>query len=377
MQAPHSPAFEQMCSLASLLGAFERAARAKRRKAAAAAFEHQLADRLLELRAELLEGRYRPQRYARFEIREPKRRVISAAPFRDRVVHHALCSVIEPRFERLFIPDSYANRVGRGTHRALARMRELASRYRYVLRADIRQHFASIDHAILLDGLRTQIPEPDLLRLVADIVASGEEELRDEYRMGWFDGDDLLAACRPRGLPIGNLTSQFWSNCYLHPFDLFVKRELGCAGYLRYVDDFALFADSKAALQAWQPCIEQRLARLRLAVHAHSFQVAPTAHGTPWLGFVVYPDHVAVKARKVREATRRLGARYDAWRAGEISFGEFDASVQGWINHVRFADSWGLRTHMLSRFELAPGCRPHGAAAGRKREPGAAARRPQ
>ena len=366
-----------MCSLASLLAAFERAARAKRSKPATAAFEHQLADRLLELRAELLDGRYRPGPYTRFEICEPTRRLISAAPFRDRVVHHARCSVIEPRFERLFITDSYANRIGRGTHRALTRMCELAARHRYVLRADIRQHFASIDHYILLDGLRTQISEPDLQRLVEDIVASGADELRDEYEPVWFEGDDLLAACRPRGLPIGNLSSQFWSNCYPHPFDLFVKRELGCAGYLRYVDDFALFHDSKAVLQAWQPLIVQRLARLRLVVHAHSFQVAPTACGTPWLGFVVYPDHIKVKARKVREASRRLGERYDAWRTGAISFGEFDASVQGWINHVRYADSWGLRTHMLSGFELAPGCRPQAAAAGSQKNFGVASRRRQ
>ena len=88
------------------------------------------------------------------------------------------------------------------------------------------------------------MPEPDVMRLVETIVDSGRGVLDDEYRYVRFPGDDLLAICRPRGLPIGNLTSQFWSNCYLHPVDEFVKRELGCRAYLRYVDDLALFADS-------------------------------------------------------------------------------------------------------------------------------------
>ena len=173
----------------------------------------------------------------------------------------------------------------------------------------------------------------------------------------FFPGDDLLAACRPRGLPIVNLTSQFWSNCYMHPFDQFVTRELGCRAYLRYVDDFALFADSKRTLWMWKRAIVDRLARLRLIIHGSAAQVTPVSHGIPWLGFVVYPTRRRVKARKVCSTTRRLRTLLDDYRAGRITFGELDASVQGWINHVRYADSWGLRTHMFrqSGFDLSPG----------------------
>ena len=167
-------------------------------------------------------------------------------------------------------------------------------------------------------------------------------------------GDDLLALCRPRGLPIGNLTSQFWSNVYLDPLDKFVLRGLGCSDYLRYVDDFALFGSDRAQLLAWRDEILHFLAhRLRLQVHEHAAHVQPTAAGVPWLGFVVYPGHRRVKARKVVNTTRRLQSRFDEWRAGDISFAEFDASVQGWINHVRYANSWGLRQHVLRRFDLA------------------------
>lgn len=356
ISSSHSPAFAALCAWPHLLQAFQRAASGKRRRPAVAGFEFQIADRLLCLRDELLGGEYAPGPYTHFFIHEPKRRKISAATFRDRVVHHALCAIIEPRFERVFIPDSYANRIGKGSHRAIDRLQQFARRQRYVLRADLRQHFASIDHAHLLASLRTQIPESDIMRLIERILDSGREVLRDQYDMVWFPGDDLLAACRPRGLPIGNLTSQFWSNCYLHPFDLFVKRELGCRDYLRYVDDFALFSNSKRELWAWKRALVERLAQLRLTIHEHAAQVLPTACGIPWLGFVVYPSHRLVKARKVRATTSHLGERLDDYHAGRISFGEFDASVKGWVNHIRYADSWGLRRHVFRglRFQMRP-----------------------
>lgn len=349
MSCQHTPAYCEFAGWANLLGAFQRAARGKRGRKAAAAFEFALADNLLDLQAELLEGRYRPGAYQQFVIHEPKRRLISAAPFRDRVVHHALHQVIGPRFERLFADASFANRVGRGTHRAVDRFQSLARRYRYVLRVDIVKHFPSIDHAILRRILARRIPEPDLLELLDLILASGDALPADEHAMHWFTGDDLLAACRPRGLPIGNLTSQYWSNCYLHPIDEFVTRELGCAAYVRYVDDFALFSDSKRTLWEWKLRLVERLAELRLHLHANSAQVSPTVAGTPWLGFVVLPSHRLLKARKVVAATRRLRARRAALRKGEISKDDLNSTVRGWVAHARLGATWGLRRHLLSR----------------------------
>lgn len=350
----HSAAFEQLCSWDSLVNAWRKAARGKRGTASVARFEYRAEEHLADLRERLFAGGYRPGAYVHFHVKDPKRRKISAIGFRDRVVHHALCTVIEPRFERLFIADSYANRVAKGTHRAIDRLQRFAQRHRYVLRADIVQHFASVDHAILLAILRRQIPEADVMALAETIVASGRGVLDDEYRPVYFPGDDLLAACRPRGLPIGNLTSQFWSNCYLHPFDQFVTRELGCRAYLRYVDDFALFSDSKSELWAWKAAIIARLAGLRLVIHESRAQVLPVEAGIPWLGFVVHPTHRLMKARQVRSAQRRLRARLAAYHTGEISYGELDASLQGWINHVRHADSWGLRRHVLETLPARP-----------------------
>ena len=332
----------------NLLLAYRKAARGKRGKASTAAFECQVADRLLELQTDLDSRQYHPGPYVHFFIHDPKIRRISAAPFRDRVVHHALCNVIEPLFERRFIYDSYANRIGKGTHRALARLQQFSRRYSYVLRLDIVKFFPAIDHAILFDTLARVIRDENVLWLVDLILASGTGVLGNEYEIVYFPGDDATASCRPRGLPIGNLTSQFWANCLLDPLDHFIKRDLRCKGYLRYVDDLALFSDSKRELWAWKQAIIDRLADLRLTIHENAAQVAPVACGIPWLGFVVYPTHRRVKARNVVKFSRRLRERWSEYTAGRITFAEWHASVQGWINHVRYADTWALRYSLLN-----------------------------
>jgi RNA-directed DNA polymerase len=336
--------------------AYRKAALGKRGAASVARFELQVADRLVELQTELYARTYRPGPYTHFTIHEPKRRKISAAPFRDRVVHHALCNTIEPLFEARFIADSYANRVGKGTHRAIDRLQGFAQRHRYVLRMDVVQHFPSLDHAILRAAIVEVVHDEDVLWLVDTILASGAGVLTEEYDMVYFPSDDpvtgsgqgLLAACRPRGLPIGNLTSQFWSNVYMNALDWYVIRDLGCPAYLRYVDDFALFADGKRQLWEWKRAVIKFLVALRLTVHESAAQVQPVVAGIPWLGFVIYPSHRLLKRRNVLHFAKRLQHGFDLFRAGRITFAELDASVQGWINHVRYGDTWGLRTSILN-----------------------------
>jgi RNA-directed DNA polymerase len=341
--------YSRVIDWSNLLVAYRKAAKGKRGTGSAAAFEHQVADRLIELQSELVDFSYRPGGYVHFMIHDPKQRRISAAPFRDRVVHHALCNVIEPIFEQRFIPDSYANRRGKGTHRAINRLQAFSRKYRYALRIDIVKHFPSIDHAILSDILAETIEEEETRWLIRRIIQSGEGVLSSEYEMVYFPGDDLFAIDRPRGLPIGNLTSQFWSNVYMTPLDRFVTETLRCAAYLRYVDDCAFFSDSKRQLYEWKRAVIDFLCGLRLTIHEPQAQVIPSAHGVPWLGFVVYPTLRYPKARNVVKFSRRLWARWADYCAGEITFAEFDASVKGWINHVRFADSWGLRTAVLGK----------------------------
>ena len=327
--------------------AYRAARKGKRGKVPAATFERSEEDELLSLQDELRLRTYTPGSYYSFLIHDPKHRLISAAPFRDRVVHHALCRVIEPIWERRFIFDSYANRVSKGTHRALDRTQSFTHCYPYVLQCDIRQYFPSIDHAILRAELACRINDDSTLWLCDQIIQSGVGVLVEEYQMAWFPGDDLLAVLRPRGLPIGNLTSQFWANVYLNSFDQFVKHDLKCKAYIRYVDDFLLFGDCKRQLHAWKAAIIERLAGLRLALHETRAQVTPVRTGIPFLGFHIYPTHRRLKRRKVVQYRRKLRfMRQLAWQ-DPTYIPALHASIQGWINHVRYGDTWGLRRSLL------------------------------
>ncbi len=338
----------ELISFENLYVAYRKAARGKRGKPAAAGFEYCLEENLIALQQELQEDRYQPGPYTSFPIRDPKRRLISAAPFRDRVVHHALVNVIEPLFERRFIYDTYANRKGKGTHRALDRCTRYLRRHAYVLPLDVRQFFPSIDHAILRDTLATVIGDGKVLDLCGRIIASGEGVLSDEYDMVYFSGDDLFAVNRLRGLPIGNLTSQFWANVYLDPLDHFIKRKLRCPGYVRYVDDMLLFGNDKQALREWCDAIVDVAAGLRLSLHENRAQSRPVACGVPFLGFQVFPDHRRLKRRKAVQGRRRLKHTAMQVRQGELSADRLKASVQGWVNHARYGDTWGLRCAVLA-----------------------------
>ena len=336
--------YSQVYDFENLYLAYRKARKGKRGKAYVAGFERNYEEQLFALQEELRTKTYQPGPYASFFVHEPKKRLISAAPFRDRVVHHALCRVIEPIWESRFIDTSYANRVGKGTHRALDKTTEYARRYRWFLQCDVRQFFPSIDHETLRRELTCLIADEDVLWLCDVILESGVGVLSEQYDMVWFQGDNLLAANRPRGLPIGNLTSQFLANVYLSQFDHFVKRELKCQAYLRYVDDFLLFGDDLRQLYAWRVEIIRKMAEMRLTIHEERAQVFPVQSGIPFLGFRIYPDHRRVKSRKVISYRRKLHRTL----SGNFTFVGLTASLQGWVNHVRYADSWGLRRAMLN-----------------------------
>ena len=286
--------YADVSSFENLYLAYRQAARGKRGQAAVASFDFDLEENLLRLHEELAAQTYRPGAYTSFYIHDPKHRLVSAAPFRDRVVHHALCRIIEPLFERTFIGDSYANRVGKGTHAALDRAQALARRYPYVLQCDVEQFFPSIDLTILRAVLERKIADPGVRWLIGQILEGGQGLLAHEYTFVCFDGDDLFAANRPRGLPIGNLTSQFWANVYLDPLDHFITRRLRCPGYVRYVDDLLLFGPDKPTLWAWRTAVIERLARLRLTVHPGAHP-RPVTEGIPFLGFVTWPQRRRLK----------------------------------------------------------------------------------
>ncbi|MGF1508384.1 MAG: reverse transcriptase domain-containing protein [Myxococcota bacterium] len=334
--------YAHLTSFASLRAAALRAVKGKRRKPGAAAFMAHLETECLALERRLRDRSWRPGGYVVLRVEDPKPRTVSAAPFADRVVHHAVCAAVEPLFERGFIRDSYANRAGFGTHAAVRRYEQFRDRARHVLRADIYRYFPAIDHAILKADLRRRVACEGTLWLLDGIIdGSNPQEPVHLY----YPEDDLFTPFeRRRGLPIGNLTSQFFANVYLDRLDHFVTEVLRPKGYLRYVDDFALFGDDPATLEGHRARIADFLARRRLCLHPRKTHVVRTRRPARFLGFELWPGGLRrLPDDNVARFRNRLRGLRDRWRAGTVTEAEVRQRIQAWIAHAANADTVGMR----------------------------------
>ena len=354
----HDGLFEGIANFQALRAAAKRAVLGKRRKPGAAAFYANLERQILRLERELQDGTYRPGRYVEILVRDPKERLVSAAPFRDRVVHHALCAVVCPISEAGFIANSYANRAGKGTHRAIAAYEHYRDRHAHVLRCDIFRYFPSIDHEILKAEFRRRIACNKTLWLMDRIVDGSNAQEPVHLH---FPGDTLFTPFeRRRGLPIGNLTSQFFANLYLDRFDHFVTEVLR-APYVRYVDDFALFHDDPAVLSEWRARIARFLEGRRLKLHPRKTVVLSTAQPAVFLGFALDAGGPRrLPEANVRRFRNRLRGLRDRWRAGSVQQGAVDSRVRAWIAHADHARTWRLRHAIFwgGRFDPATPLKP-------------------
>ncbi len=321
----HTDIFENAFSFEHLIEAYMRARRGKQERHEIATFGWRLEAKLLQLREELLSGSYVHGAYRHFIVSDSKRREIQAAPFRDRVVHHAVVAALEPIFERGFIYDTYACRVGKGTQAALSRFEQFSRVSRYVLSMDISKYFASIDHAILFALLKRKIADTRMLELCRRIIASTENS-------------------PGRGIPIGNLTSQLFANIYLNEFDQYAKHTLRLRRYIRYMDDVAILSDDKKQLHEVKAAAAAFLhERLGLTLHPRKVQLMPTETGVDFLGYRIYPHHrllrkstvVRFVARMKREKLRGGGASKD--------------SIRSWLVYAREANSHGLLCSLARR----------------------------
>jgi hypothetical protein len=328
MASTETGLFPRICSYENLLLAERRARRGKGAKGSVLAFWLDAERELARLRDELLSRVWRPGGYTQFVAHESKDRLISAAPYRDRVVHHALMNVIGPVLERSFIFDSYANREGKGTHRALVRCSWFCRASGFVLKCDIADYFASVDHDILMGLIRRRIADPDALGLTELIVRS---------------------APNGRGLPIGNLTSQFLANLCLDGFDHFVKEDLRVRRYLRYVDDFAAFGDDAGELAAVRDRMAEYLReRLNLRLHSRKTRVFPVTEGVDFLGFRVFPTHRLLRKKAGYHYRRMLFRLARRVRDGEVAGGAVVNSFRSWSAHAAWGATHGLRRAMLA-----------------------------
>lgn len=254
-------------------------------------FERNLEDRLFDLHDRLVCGEWGHGSYETFAVCDPKPRLIHKASVEDRVVHHAVVRTIEPLFDRSFIFDSWSCRRGKGTHASVARLqsqlRRMAQQMRgtvWVLKADIRKYFQSVDQHVLKGLIFRKLHDDQLVDLIARIVKS-----------------------HPLGLPLGNLTSQLFANVYLDPFDHFVKESLRAHVYLRYCDDFVLVHPSRSWLLERLDDIQIFLREaLHLELHPNKTSVCPSHLGIDWLGSVVHPDRVMLRASTRRRMEKRI-----------------------------------------------------------------------
>lgn len=344
--------WSQIISFENLLQASRQAQRGKRYRPNVLAFNYSLDQELFQIQRELTQQTYIPGHYRTFRIRDPKSRLISAAPYRDRVVHHALCNIIVPLIDRSFIADTYANRSGYGTHLALKRFTQFTRSSHYILQCDIRKYFPSIDHEILKAILRRKIKCADTLWLIDQIIdGSNPQGEAAEY----FPGDDILTPLqRRKGLPIGNLTSQFFSNVYLSSLDHFAKEQLQARQYLRYVDDFALFSDDHAFLAEARLAIETHLISLRLKLHPVKSQLFETRHGANFVGFRILPDRIRVRDSNLRRARQRFRQIQQDYAAGQLSFKALTQRLRSWEAHLRHGDTHRLRRDISNRWSFTP-----------------------
>ena len=328
--------WDQATTVSALLAATQRAAIGKRLQPDVARFLMDRERLCVRLRDALRQGTWRPGPPRTFRILDPKPRTITVLPFVDRVVHHALCAVAEPFFERFAIEDSYACRRGKGQHAALARARHLCTQAPWVWKGDIAAFFASIPHDPLLALIRRRLPCSALCNALESIVRA-------------------VPTTPDRGLPIGALTSQHLANLYLGLLDHFIKDELGVRRYLRFMDDFLVFGTSEEVAHLRAVVAAFVRDRLDLALSAHGTRCIPVRDGVPWLGWRVYPRLLRLRPERLRAFRREDRRVAKALAAGTLTEEEAAASQTSRYAHLQVVGSRPFHKISLVRVLGRPG----------------------
>ncbi|MBU6388997.1 RNA-directed DNA polymerase [Patescibacteria group bacterium] len=323
-------------------------------------FSYALEDNLLALERELVERTYRPGRSIAFIVQRPKIREIFAAEFRDRVVHHLLFNYLSPRFERAFIHDSWACRKGKGTHRASLRLRQfmagasqdLGKKDAFYLKMDIRSFFTSIDQEILYNLVTQKIKNQEILWLARTIIfhdCARDIPPKRQSSPALFNRlpaqKSLFKVPKGKGLPIGNLTSQFFANVYLNELDQYVKHNLKARRYLRYVDDLVVVGERRETLERFRDEFSVFTAnRLALRFHPAKTVIRPLTCGIDFVGYFARFGYTLARRRTVSDWRRRLESlRLAPRRKGR-------QAMESYLAHAKWADAYWLQQKMLALF---------------------------
>jgi len=321
------PPFEAIYTMENLYHAWHKVSLGKSAKSSILDFYRDLDKNLASIARDLKNGTYHPGDYNRFLIKDPKERIISAAPVRDRVVHHALMNFYDDVFDRHLIYDSYACRIGKGTHKAVLRSFHFAKSSRYFLKMDVRKYFDSINHATLKILLSILIKDKTVMDIFSIIIDS------DNSHNG-------------KGIPIGNLTSQFFANYYLSAFDHHFKEKRHVKKYIRYMDDIVIFSDNKDELKdLYNNALCYAGEKLKLLLKPPVS--GPTANGAPFLGFLVKSSGVYLQQKTKRRYKARIAETEYKRKNGIITDLQASRRSESVTAHLLLARSRNFRNTVL------------------------------
>lgn len=301
------------------------------------AFGRNLEDNLFSLQQDLKERRYKHGRYKSFFVRDPKVRHIHKAKVRDRVVHHLTSKVLEKIFEPTFYGHSYSCRKDKGTHKAVIAFIKTTRKISknntsscYVLKCDVRKFFQTVDHRVLLRLLRVRIKDKNFLWLLNEIIES-------------FTGEFTLDEKNPKGMPIGNLTSQLFANIYLDPLDQFIKHKLKPPAYIRYADDFAVISPDKRYLESLIPKIERFVSsRLKLELHPQKVTIDDYYLGIDFLGYVIFPNFILPRTKTKRRMLRKLRKKTRLIKSQDEPIEKLNETIQSYLGYLSHASAFKL-----------------------------------
>ncbi len=311
--------------------AFWKASKGKRYAANVLTYQDDLNNQLQKLQSAILSGQVEVGDYQYFYVYEPKKLEICASAFREQVLHHALMNVCHQQFERKQIYDSYASRKGKGTYAALDRAKKYSRRYGWYLKLDIKKFFASIHHVVLKKQLSRLFKEQSLLAIFSQII-------------------DSFSKSEKRGLPIGNLTSQYFANQYLVGLDHYIKEQLRMKAYLRYMDDMFLWADEKSRLLAAKTAIEDYIIH-QLKLRLNPVQLNKMARGLPMLGYQVFPYQLRLLQKSKRRFIRKLTQLHEKVDDGLWDEQTAEAHALPLLAFTEHADAVGFRKKVMMRFK--------------------------
>lgn len=341
--------YEQIYDFENLFDAYKQARKCKRFRREVLEFTNRLEENLISIQNDLIWQSYRVGRYREFFVHDPKQRLIMALPFRDRVVQWALYRILNPLLDRRYIGTSYACRAGYGTHRAVKKVqhwiRQQSHQHEkvYVLKLDISKYFYRIDHDTLMKILSGCIADEKILWLMETIIRCESTPFGLQLGDNGFRGERVHGM----GMPIGNLTSQMIANLYLNELDQFVKHKLRVSRYARYMDDMIIVHHDKCYLWEIKSAIEEFLQdQLKLSLN-NKTSVRTCDQGVEFCGYRIWPSRMRMKRKSKIKMIRRLTSQANKYKAGEIGFDTYNASLQSYLGTVKHCSGDGLRNRLL------------------------------